>query len=404
MHALLTLSIHFANLWFQCNGVVGRSHRRILRRTCQLFDFAYDHKVSLRTLVVCLILLLSPLPAAFAQAAATGSGGVSGKQVQLAVGRLQRWYNPETGLWNSTGWWNSANALTALIDYERVSGDRQYLGVIAQTYAANVHRGFLNNYYDDEGWWALAWIEAYDLTGDRRYLATATAIFEDMRGGWDSACGGGIWWSKKRTYKNAIANELFLSVAAHLANEIGGTQREQFAAWAQREWKWFRKSGMIERDHLISDGLTAACKDNHQTKWSYNQGVVLGGLVELSRQGHGRRLLREANAIAGAAVRKLSDEDGILHDTCEPKCGADGTQFKGIFMRNLAALNQRQPEKLYRQFILANAESILKNDQGLDHGFGVVWSGPPDGANASTQSSALDALIAALEVETEKDK
>lgn len=352
----------------------------------------------MRILVVCLILLLGPLPATFAQASAQDSGAVSAQQVRLAMQRLQAWYNPETGLWNSTGWWNSANALTALIDYERVSGDRQYLPVIAQTYALNVHGAFLNDYYDDEGWWALAWLDAYDLTGDRRYLTTAAAIFKDMRGGWDQTCGGGIWWSKKRNYKNAIANELFLSVAAHLSNEVSGMQGEQFAAFAQREWKWFRHSGMIERDHLISDGLTSACKDNHRTKWSYNQGVVLGGLVELSQQGHGGRLLREANAIASAAIKHLSDANGILHDGCEPNCGADGTQFKGIFVRNLAVLYKRKPKDVYRRFILANAESILKNDQNPDHSFGVVWSGPPGVANASTQSSALDDLIGALEV------
>ena len=33
------------------------------------------------------------------------------------VGTLQSWYNNKTGIWDSTGWWNSANCLTVLSDY-----------------------------------------------------------------------------------------------------------------------------------------------------------------------------------------------------------------------------------------------------------------------------------------------
>ena len=333
--------------------------------------------------------------------------GVSAQQVQLAVDRLQSWYDPQTGLWKSTGWWNSANALTTLIDYSRVSKSKQYDQVIARTYAAaaNVHGGFLNQYYDDEGWWALAWIDAYDLTGNQAYLRTASAIFQDMTGGWDNTCGGGLWWRKNRDYKNAIANELFLSVAAHLANRTGDrAQQSEYAGWAVREWDWFRHSGMIEHDHLISDGLNLNCQDNHGRKWSYNQGVILGGLVELSRLSGQRRVLPEARRIADAAIRKLVDAKGILHDPCEPKCSGDGTQFKGIFVRNLALLNQLTSQKRYRQFIAVNARSILMNDQGPGHSLGPVWSGPPQASTASTQSSAIDALVAALQVRTEASR
>jgi uncharacterized protein YyaL (SSP411 family) len=38
----------------------------------------------------------------------------------------------------------------------------------------------LRSYYDDEGWWALGWIEAYDLTGNTQYLSEAETIFADM--------------------------------------------------------------------------------------------------------------------------------------------------------------------------------------------------------------------------------
>lgn len=322
------------------------------------------------------------------------------QQVQLATDRLQAWYNSDTRLWNSTGWWNSANALTVLIDEARASGDPRHEPVIARTYAVNIHSGFLNGYYDDEGWWALAWIDAYDLMGKREYLGAAEHIFQDMTGGWDNTCGGGLWWSKKRHYKNAIANELFLSVAAHLSNRTENpARRSEYLSWARREWAWFAHSGMIEHDHLISDGLDAQCRDNHQTKWSYNQGAILGGLAELARSDHRRVNLRAATRIADAAILKLTDASGILHDLCEPGCGADGTQFKGIFVRNLGLLNQIRPRGRYRQFIVRNAVSILEKDQEPDHSSGPIWSGPPGNADASTQSSALDALVAALQVE-----
>lgn len=345
-------------------------------------------------------LLVFCCPIAAAATVPDATAPVRTDAVRAAVDRLQEWYNSGTGLWNSTGWWNSANALTVVVNFSRATHSRDYERAAEQTYEARRSRGYLNNFYDDEGWWALAWIDAWDLTRQPEYLTTAQAIFDDMQGGWDETCGGGIWWSRKRTYKNAIANELFLSVAAHLANRSAdAAQQARDLEWAKREWAWFRKSGMIEHDHLISDGLGHNCRDNHARQWTYNQGVILGGLAELSQQPGEHGVLRKAGKIAQAALRGLVDGDGILHDACEPHCGSDGTQFKGIFVRNLMLLEERRPKAAYRDFIFRNAESILAHDQGPDHSLGEVWSGPVGGVNASTQSSALDALVAALTVE-----
>jgi predicted alpha-1,6-mannanase (GH76 family) len=319
--------------------------------------------------------------------------GEAGQGIQA----LQLWYNQATGLWATTGWWNSANATTVLVNYSRVSGSDQWKAAIENTFSVNAPKGFLNTYYDDEGWWALAWIDAYDWTGDNRFLSMAESIFSDMTGGWDNTCNGGIWWSKNRTYKNAIANELFLSVAAGLANRAAPASQASYLSWANREWQWFQGSGMINPAHLINDGLTSACQNNGQNTWTYNQGVILGGLAELSRQVPDPAILETARAVAAAAITRLTDQAGILHEVCEPNCSADGVQFKGIFVRNLSELDGSLPAPEFARFLASNAESIWNRAQGPGTQFGQVWSGPFGAANAGIQSSALDCIVAAAQ-------
>ena len=212
------------------------------------------------------------------------------------------------------------------------------------------------------------------------------------RGNWACVIGG-IWWDKNHTYVNAIANELFFSVAAHLANRAGSTT---YLSWAQRAWSWFNASGMINAESSINDGLDLnTCKNNNGNIWSYNQGVILGGLIELNRAAPDPNLIPMAHRIALAAIAHLTDSNGILHDPCEPNCGPDGGQFKGVFMRNLQMLGQASPVGTFQAIIEKNADSIWEHDRNGST-LSVIWSGPfiaP--ANASTQSSALDCLVAA---------
>lgn len=120
-----------------------------------------------------------------------------------AANTLQQWYDSSTGLWNTTGWWNSANCLTTLADLAAVETSIQKVTdyVIPTTFAKapNTFAHFRDGYYDDEGWWALAWIRSYDITGEQQYLDQAESLFEDMKGGWTTPCGGGIWWDKAHT-------------------------------------------------------------------------------------------------------------------------------------------------------------------------------------------------------------
>jgi predicted alpha-1,6-mannanase (GH76 family) len=230
--------------------------------------------------------------------------------------------------------------------------------------------------------------------GNQKYLNSAKEIFEDMKGG-ASTCGG-IYWSKVGTYTNAIANELYLKVAASLANRVP-SQKSYYLSIAQKQWSWFKGSGMINSQNLINDGLDDSCKNNGQKTWTYNQGVILGALVELSKASGDTSLLAEASTIATAAINNLS-QNGILYEGCEPDCGADGVQFKGIYMRNLRELQLAAPQDAFKSFLLKNADAIWAKDRDSSNKLGPTWNGPFATADAGTQSSATDALVAAIAV------
>jgi predicted alpha-1,6-mannanase (GH76 family) len=292
-----------------------------------------------------------------------------------------------------------------VIGYTQRTGDQRYLGVLQRTFVAarRWRRDFIVRYYDDNGWWGLAWVAAYDLTGDSRYLAAARTIFANLVTGWDEACGGGVWWNTDRKYKNAISNELFLALAARLHQRCG-SDRDSYLDWAMREWDWFRASGMIGTTGLINDGLTAGCENNGGVTWTYNQGVILGGLSSLYEITQQSAYLRQGEAIADAALSLLTspasaDVPGILAEPGEQATAptdGDRPQFKGVFVRNLYDFYQHSPQPAYREFILANARSIWDNDRNLENQFGLHWAGPFDRADASRQSSAMDALNAAV--------
>jgi predicted alpha-1,6-mannanase (GH76 family) len=318
---------------------------------------------------------------------------------------LQRWYRWWwDGCWRTTNWWNAANALTAVIAYTDRSGDGAYARVPERTFRAarRFHRDYLVRFYDDNGWWGLAWVAAYDLTGKDRYLAAARTIFANLVTAWDDRCGGGVYWNDDRKYKNAITNELFLALAARLHQRCPGNG--EYLDWAHREWDWFQARGLISASGLINDGLNDKCENNGGQTWTYNQGVILGGLAALHEITGDNAYLRQGEVIADATLAKLTApaagaRHGILLEPGEAgtrRDDGDRPQFKGVFVRNLYDFYQQSRKPEYAEFILDNARSIWANNRNDSNQFGLRWAGPFDFADACRQSSAMDVLNAAL--------
>lgn len=232
---------------------------------------------------------------------------------KAAMDQLFASYNQKTGVIGNT-WWQGAVALSTLETYQQATGDTTFSSAIREAFTDNKSGDFENQANDDTSWWALAWLQAYDITHSKQYLSMAETDADYVHEDWDSTCGGGVWWLRNpRTYKNAIANELFLELTAWLHNTIRGDTK--YLRWAEAEWAWFKRSGMINRDHLVNDGLDDNCENNRETTWSYNQGVLLAGLAQLYKATGESALLAEAESIAGAAISQLT-VGGVLHEPC----------------------------------------------------------------------------------------
>lgn len=311
----------------------------------------------------------------------------------------QNWYDSNNGQWQGL-WWNSANALTALADLAFINWDQ--FGSTATWYFENTFKaakaanggGWTNHYYDDGGWWAMAWIRAYDLTKDQKYLDASKDIFQDYLTALGPNCGG-VYWSKDRQYEASIANELYFETASALANRVQNPQTD-YRRYAQDNLDWFMNAGLITNANVITDGIT---EDNCMpggAVFTYNQGVILGGLIEFARLTNDPHHIDDAHRIAGGALDYLTNDQGILVEKEWPgTLDQTGAQFKGIFVRKLGELHRASPRDRYADFLRRNADNVWTSARAGDGTIGSLWQGPHDPPSMSTQSSGLDLFIAA---------
>ncbi|MEV0910626.1 glycoside hydrolase family 76 protein [Streptomyces hokutonensis] len=332
-------------------------------------------------------------------------------RARAAADALMTSYDPYNGWWPSS-WWNSAATLTSVIDFAKTTGTHDYDWIIARTFDQNkgvfpagtrssdaIEGDFISRSIDDSGWWAIAWIDAYDYTHDARYLNEAVTIANYVQQYWDTGtCGGGVWWDREKTYKNAVTNGQYLWLTTALHQRIPGD-----TVWLQRaktSGAWYKASGMINSSGLVNDGLSSSCANNGSTVWSYNQGLAIGAFTELWRTTGDSSLLTTAKTLANAAISSSQlTVGGVLTESCDvgsASCDDNQKQFKGIFMRNFADLANATGSSTYRAYLQKEADTLWAQDRSNLNALGERWAGTsPNQTDWRTQASALGALTAA---------
>jgi predicted alpha-1,6-mannanase (GH76 family) len=208
-------------------------------------------------------------------------------------------------------------------------------------------RNFLtvvNNYYDDMAWLALSTLRLENLARDSRKKAGRrrnARVLKSLTLQFDSAStddlGGGTFWSKRRDFKNTPATA---PVALYYA-------RTGQAARAQALLDWLDARLFDPEQGLYRDGLRIAPGGEvvlESAIYTYNQGPVLGALLELGGEAN---LARAATLVAsvarGLTLPALLVGRGATVLRCEGT--GDGGLFTGILVRYLAlaAVDGRLP-------------------------------------------------------------
>jgi hypothetical protein len=198
----------------------------------------------------------------------------------------------------------------------------------------------VRTYFDDNGWWGIAFVDAYRATGDRSYLDAAAKAFRFIVGpGWDPVAGG-TWWDTAHGHKTAEP----LAAAAYIGSVLYRetrraaylTQVRKLLAWADRN-SWNRAQRLYGRS--ATDG----------TVMDYVQGMMIGARLQLCEATGAKSECSRAEALARASLAAFP-QDLDWSPTADT-----------IYLRFLLDLYRRDHDPRWYGLARRNAERALRN-------------------------------------------
>lgn len=193
---------------------------------------------------------------------------------------------------------------------------------------------FTNSYYDDMAWLALAAQRLDALATEAgkprfRNRAAARRLLPQLESAHTPDLGGGLFWNTARDFKNTPATA---PAALYLA-------RRGDTAQAAMLLDWLDATLYAPRQRLYLDGvrIVGGKPVLVQDVYTYNQGPVLGALLEVGRDADLQRACELVQGIAshlvqGTAGKPTADKHLILRT----HGAGDGGLFTGILARYLA--------------------------------------------------------------------
>ena len=336
-------------------------------------------------LCVCAVLLVWGSPAV-AEPTARASAGESQSYLQIAeqgIARAQRlWRNPHLGWYNSVlddraryplaTIWDAAPLFEALDAIDIASPTPAHrAGVMAFARGAERYwdatlkpvpgfapypgdRGQVVTWFDDNGWWGLAFLDAYRATHIKSYLREAERAFAFIAdAGWNQA-GGGLWWNTSHPY---IAGEPLAAGSLLGAQLFKLTGKQLFRRQVLKFLDW-AESDFLTELHLYKR------TESDPTPTPYIEGTLVEAHRVLCETGEPAACERAAQ-LANASAERFSDRLTM------------GPQFDTIYLHWMLSYGGQSGEARWRELAEQMATDAQEHARSAQELYLRAWDGTP---------------------------
>lgn len=215
--------------------------------------------------------------------------------------------------------------------------------------------GFSDLFYDDNQWIGITAMDAYERTGDKKWMDVGQTIYRFMMTGFDTVSGGGIYWKEHDlSTKNTCSNGPGILLALQLYK---ATKQKPFLDTAIQLYEWTNKN-LRSAQGLYWDNIHTKTGKTDPRRYSYNTGTMLQSNVYLYELTGNKKYLEEAQFIAKNAVQYFYGQEKFR----------DNYWFNAVLLRGLMHLykHDKQPENLKAfEKALMNGLENNKNEKGL---------------------------------------
>jgi len=204
-------------------------------------------------------------------------------------------------------------------------------------------------FYDDNQWIGIAYMDAWQRTGDKKYLELSEEIYRFMMSGYDTISGGGLYWKEgDLTTKNTCSNGPGIILALRLYQ---ATKEQSYLDTALLLYHWTNKY-LLSPQGVFYDALKLPSRETDKRTYTYNTGTMLQSNVLLYRVTGDKRYLREAQLLAKASLQHFF-RDGRF---------PDNYWFNAVLLRGYEELYAVDGDKTYINAFIQDATHIWQSE------------------------------------------